>query len=356
MGNISQDRIGVGNHLANKGHVYQVMAELADSKAETLKECLKKIYADDAHWRGSHPLNELNGIEAIHDTVWAPLKRSFPDIERRDLIVNGGEYLGSQLVACMGHYLGTFSEPWLGIPATGHPVFIRYGEVHVLKDGKVVQSSCIWDVMDVMRQAGFWPIAPSTGIECMWSGPITGDGIVLHETDPDEGAANLVQTRAMQECLMEYNAEFSREYLLSMPQKDYWHPKMMWYGPSGIGTIRGLAGFVDFHQLPFRLAFPARQAGQKLSETKKGGHYIRIGDGKYSVTGGWPSVISPHDGGHIMGMPATGKMIEMRVMDFYLHHEGLIRENWVPIDTIHMLLQMGVDVFDRMTCMFKRGF
>ena len=31
-------------------------------------------------------------------------------------------------------------------------------------------------------------------------------------------------------------------------------------------------------------------------------------------------------------------------MDFYLHDEGLIRENWVPIDILHILKQMNVDV------------
>ena len=31
-------------------------------------------------------------------------------------------------------------------------------------------------------------------------------------------------------------------------------------------------------------------------------------------------------------------------MDFYLHDEGLIRENWVPIDILHILKQMDVDV------------
>jgi hypothetical protein len=34
----------------------------------------------------------------------------------------------------------------------------------------------------------------------------------------------------------------------------------------------------------------------------------------------------------------------MKVMDFYLHDEGLIRENWVPIDILHILKQIDVDV------------
>ncbi len=45
----------------------------------------------------------------------------------------------------------------------------------------------------------------------------------------------------------------------------------------------------------------------------------------------------------------------MRVMDFYLHHEGLIRENWVPLDILDLMMQLGVDVMARMQSLFRRG-
>jgi hypothetical protein len=152
-----------------------------------------------------------------------------------------------------------------------------------------------------------------------------------------------------------------REGLLTMPQKDHWHPKMMWYGPSGIGTTRGLQGFVDYHQLPFRKALPKRKGGSQWDEISGlkakpgGGHYIRVGDGAYSVTGGWPSVFANHVGGEFLGLGPTGRAVTMRVMDFYLHHEGLIRENWVPLDVLDLLLQMGVDVLGRTQSEFRRG-
>jgi hypothetical protein len=139
-----------------------------------------------------------------------------------------------------------------------------------------------------------------------------------------------------------------------MPQKQYWHPKMMWYGPSGIGTTRGLQGFVDYHQLPFRTAFPKRKGGGQWDEIADmkarhgGGHYIRIGEGPYSVTGGWPSVFAMHVGDDFLGVGPTGRPVTMRVMDFYLHHEGLIRENWVPLDILDLLRQMGVNAMARM--------
>jgi hypothetical protein len=44
----------------------------------------------------------------------------------------------------------------------------------------------------------------------------------------------------------------------------------------------------------------------------------------------------------------------MRVMDFYLHHEGLIRENWVPLDMLDLFGQMGVDLMARMVEILRR--
>ena len=199
----------------------------------------------------------------------------------------------------------------------------------------------------------------------MWAGPITGDGLVLTPQDMHEGLASIAQTLAMHGTLGAYkdHAMQGREGLLNMPQKEHWHDKMMWYGPSGIGTTRGLAGFVDFHQLPFRLTWPGRKGGQSIINLEQeagtqsdAGHYIQIGDGPYSVTAGWPSGVAIHGGsGDVFGCGATGRDVEMRVMDFYLHHEGKIRENWVPIDVIHILLQQGVDVMARVRDQFGRN-
>jgi predicted ester cyclase len=339
-----------------KRQIAAALAAIAEAPLGKVDALLGALCAPCMHWRGSHPINEHRGIEGVVAQVWIPLKTAFPDLERRDLIVVGGSYEGRDYVATMGHYCGTFRAAWLGIPATGRPVYLRYGEVYQLEGGRIVQSNCLWDVLDVIRQAGHWPLAPSLGVEGMWPGPITADGLVFHDTDPVQSAASLAQTLAMHGTLGAYDdlAAAGRQGLLDMPQRQHWHPRMMWYGPSGIGTTRGLEGFVDDHQLPFRTAFPKRKGGgqwDEIAEMKAkhgGGHYIRIGDGPYSVTGGWPSIFAMHVGPGFLGLPATGKAVTMRVMDFYLHHEGLIRENWVPLDVLDLLNQMGVDILGRM--------
>ena len=49
----------------------------------------------------------------------------------------------------------------------------------------------------------------------------------------------------------------------------------MWYGPSGIGTARGLDGFVDHHQLPFNLHFKDRDYWKIVITLKLGMEIIQ---------------------------------------------------------------------------------
>ena len=337
--------------VTNKTAALSAMRAIVESSLGTLGANLARIYHPDAHWRGSHPWNEVHGLEAIERVVWAPLLQSFPDLERRDTIMMGGNYDGRDYVGMVGHLAGSFRRSWNGIPATDQLIYLRYGEFHQMVDAKIVQSTVLVDVLDFIRQAGFWPIAPSRGQEGMWPGPISADGILLAEQDPAQSAASLALTLAMQDSLGAYDDSQGRgrDGLLTMPQAAFWHPKMMWYGPSGIGSARGLAGFVDYHQLPFRIAFPNLPQAPKSVERNKDGksHYVRLGDGQYSATGGWPSRYLNHLGSDWLGLPATGKAVTMRVMDFYLAEDGLIRENWVPIDIVNVLLQLGVDVLER---------
>lgn len=335
-------------------HLFDALRRLADADPEAVGPELARLYSPEARWRGSQPFNEIADLEGV-EAVWRGLKQSLPDLERRDDIFLFGAFEGRDYVAAAGHYCGTFARDWLGVRATGRPVFLRYGEAHEIVDGRIGRSSCLWDVLDLMRQAGQWPLGRSAGREGRWPAPLTGDGVRLASSDPLRGRASLAQTLAMQETLGAANGpeHLTREGLLAMPQRDHWHPKMMWYGPSGVGMTRGLAGFVDQHQLPFRRGFPGRKGGPALDREPRlrrelgAGHFIRIGDGPYSVTGGWPSVVARHEGPWL-GLPATGRQLAMRVMDFYLHDEGRIRENWVPIDVIDVLGQMGLDVFARL--------
>ncbi len=341
---------------------HQRLCALAEAPEDGLEAALAALSRTDSVWRVAHPINLCRGNAEALTRALRPLKRACPDLERRDVIFVGGSYEGRRYLAAVGHYCGTMRGDWLGLPATRRPIYLRYGEIYeVDAEGRAVQANLIWDVLDIMRQVGLWPIAPPLGSPEMWPAPITADGVRFETSDPRQSVESIAQTLAMHRTLAEFDDRnnLNRESLIAMPQREHWHPRMMWYGPAGIGTTRGLDGFVDGHQLPFRIAFARPQgsfAEVQAERARHGaGHYIRIGDGPYSVTGGWPSVYAVHVAGGFCGMPPSGKPVLMRVMDFYLHHEGLIRENWVPLDMLDLMMQMGFDALGRVRDVLRHG-
>ena len=127
-----------------------------------------------------------------------PLRRALPDAERREGILAGGVYQGRELVACYGHYLGTFAADWFSIPATQQALLVRYCEAHELVDGMIVRSYVYLDYLDIMRQAGYWPLAPSLGQEGVWQHPMTNDGVLLAAQDETTSRRSFDLMLAMQ--------------------------------------------------------------------------------------------------------------------------------------------------------------
>ena len=49
--------------------------------------------------------------------------------------------------------------------------------------------------------------------------------------------------------------------------------------------------------------------------------------------------------GEWLGIPATGKPVKMLFSDFWLIKDGKISENWVMVDHVEVLRQIGIDAF-----------
>ena len=320
-------------HMSDKASLLAAFKALARARDDEIDKALEAMYHRDARWYGSHPINELDGVDAIKD-LWRRLNSAFPDLERRDQIFLSGESDGKQFVAAVGIYQSNFARDWLGVPATHGVAHLRFGEVHEIEDGRIRTSYALWDLLDLLRQAGIWPVVPSLGAEVAWPGPATGDGLRLGKENPRHSEQSLAAIRAMHQGLFLYDGK----NLDSMEQYKYWTKDFLWYGPAGIGTARGMQGYRAFHQGPFLKAFPDRHGA---------GHFIEMGCGNYAVTGGWPSVAATHTGPDWLGLAPTGKPVAMRVMDFYRIEDGLVAENWIPLDIIDVLLQLGTDVLAR---------
>ncbi|WP_425289161.1 ester cyclase [Yoonia algicola] len=265
-----------------------------------------------------------------------------PDLERRDMIVlTGTTPEGQDWVGCMGNYMGTMIRPWTinghHIPPTGHLTHMRYHEFFRIENGQVTEAQIIWDIPELMMQAGAWPMAPQLGKFLCTPAPMFQDGL----TAQGDGQAAMDHVIAM---LMDLCKHPANPDPAVMNLEYYWHPRFNWYGPAGIGTARGIAGFRNWHQIPFLRAMPDRKLdamGDLMS------HWFAQGD--YVCETGWPNMRLTVTEDGWMGLAPAGKEIVMRSLDFWRMEDGKIRENWVLIDLLDVYAQLGVDVLARMS-------
>lgn len=308
--------------------------------ASTAEPALAAYFDPACEWHTFHPINELHGTQEIEAKFWQPLLHAMPDMERRTQIFFASEFDGrfcggaGTWVTAFGYLSGTFVRDWLGIPATGEPLYVQIGEFYRVDSGKIVEARVLLDLVDVMRQAGYPVLPPSSGLDLLVPGPQNNDGVLLAA----QAAEETQSTMALLERLMGGLGSFDKTDIKSMGMHAFWHPEMMWYGPCGIGSSRRVEGFQKHHQKPFLEAFPDRKGGN---------HRARIAEGHYVASTGWPSLRASHLHSY-MGVPASGKQISMRVADWWRREGDVLRENWVMIDIPELLLQMGVDVFARL--------
>ena len=125
-------------------------------------------------------------------------------------------------------------------------------------------------------------------------------------------------------------------------QDAYWSEDMVWYGPGGIGTRRGLDEFAEY-RAEFIGAFP----------DKRFEDFVRFGDGgDYVAAVGVQH--ATHDGDWC-GIPASGKRVKVKYMDIWRAENGYLVENWVQIDILDFLEQIGFDVANVLKFVGSRG-
>ncbi|MEM6527179.1 MAG: ester cyclase, partial [Chloroflexota bacterium] len=236
---------------------------------------------------------------------------------------------------CGGHYMGVFERHWLDIPPTQHAVFMRYHEFFRIEGDRVVEMQAVWDIPQVMIQADAWPMSPALGMAWQVPAPAPQNGLKHGPHDTETSATAYQVVFDMLTSILR-----SSEGVDAMQLDRYWHPKMNWYGPAGIGSMRRITGFRNWHQIPFLKAMPDRAADLNTG-------YMFADDDIVAFTA-WPGAQLTLTQDGWLGIPPLNKPLTMRSLDFWRVENGMIRENWVLVDLLDMYNQMGVDVFSRM--------
>ncbi len=310
---------------------------LAKATPDNVAGVLAERTSDDWHWRGMHPFYEQHGAQAVADSFWSPFLTAMTKVQRRqDIFIAGHNEIDnfqSVWVISMGHLMGLFDAPFLGIKPNRRIAMLRYVEFNKVVGGKIVETALFCDLIHLMNQAGQYPLPPQTGMHLVQPGPATHDGLLFDDAAPEEGLKTLALINTM-------IGDINTHQKYDTPQEELaqtWHDDFIWWGPDGIGATYTIDRYVEQHQRPFRT---------QIKDRVYHGHVARLAEGSFGGFFGWANLSVTNAGGYL-GMPEGGRS-EMRVVDMYRREGDKLAENWIFIDILHFLHLQGLNVLERM--------
>jgi len=320
-----------------KGVLLQHYKQLDNANTAALADALAGNTHPECRFQFVHPFNEAIGAEQAAQVFWIPLRTSFAPLQRRqDIFFAGANDLDSgesNWVVSMGHLLGLFKAPFLGIRPTGKAVMLRYAEFHCVEGGLIRESTLFLDIMNMMAQVQAEVLPPSTAATMVTPGPRTHDGLLFEDQCAQEGQKTLALFQRMINRLLHVDVH-TTETDLSLD----WNEDMIWWGPGGIGAPYTQAAYLEQHCVPFE---------QGLRWGEFFGHTTEFAEGHYGGFFGWPTFDVQSLGGYIGLAPASSIPATMRVVDLYRREGDKLAENWNFIDHLHFLDQLGVDLIAR---------
>ena len=319
---------------AEKRLVRDYYAALDGSSADGITDTLLEFTGPNYLWRAFHPFHLQTDAATVSTLFWQPFRHALTHMQRRmDVFFAGRNFIddGASVWVCsMGHLMGLFDNPWLGIRPTGKIAMLRYAEFHKIEDGKIAETAFYFDIPHLIMQAGYAPFPQQAAAHMVQPGPAPHDALLFDDADHDEGQATMEAMNSMISDLGTWESGLPLEDELARS----WHDDMIWWGPAGIGATYTISRYAQQHSGPFR-------AG--LSDRSGTGHIARIAEGHYSGFFGWPNFTAKPTGGY-MGLEPSDQTCEFRVIDIYRRDADKLKENWVFIDMLHFFNQMGNDI------------
>ena len=65
-------------HPDDRRRLHRGLSALAEAPPGALADRLAALFHPEVEWRGSHPLDEMRGLDAVRSRVWEPMRRAFP--------------------------------------------------------------------------------------------------------------------------------------------------------------------------------------------------------------------------------------------------------------------------------------
>lgn len=133
----------------------QLVDEMYAGLNQNVLGLMQRYWFEDMVWEGPAGIGTMNGIDAFENVYRKPFIAAFPDKNARDIVrIAEGDW-----VAGTGFQTTTFAQDWLGIPATGETIKMRYMDFWRIeeRDGerKLAENLVLIDILGVLEQAGY---------------------------------------------------------------------------------------------------------------------------------------------------------------------------------------------------------
>ncbi len=135
----------------------QLVADMYAGINKNVLGLMAQYWHEDMVWHGPAGIGTREGIEDFEQNYRRAFIKAFPDKHADDIVrIAQGDW-----VAGTGYQDTTFANDWLGIPATGEKVRVRYMDFwRVTEDPetgerKFKENLVLIDILDVLEQAGY---------------------------------------------------------------------------------------------------------------------------------------------------------------------------------------------------------
>lgn len=112
-----------------------------------------EFWHENMIWHGPPGFGDVHGLDGFRNDVLKPFYAAFPDYHVKDEIQVADE----NWVAATGVLTGHHKGEWMGIPATGKHIAMRYSDFWLVRDGKLSENWVMVDDLGVFRQMGIDP-------------------------------------------------------------------------------------------------------------------------------------------------------------------------------------------------------
>ena len=327
----------MSGYQSEKRLIIDYYKALDSAPSSRITHVLESFTSSNYIWRGFHPFGLQTDINQISEIFWKPFKQALTSMQRReDVFFAGTNFIdnnSSIWVCSMGHLIGLFDFPWLGIKPTKKLTMLRYAEFHKVENGKISETAFYFDIPHLMIQAGYSPFSDQKAAHIIQPGPAPHDALLFSDAAVAESKKTLASINFMIEDLGQWDSGLPLVEELARS----WHDDMIWWGPAGIGSTYTIERYAKQHSGPFRAAFSDRTGT---------GHIARISEGNYGGFFGWPNFTAKPTGGYL-DLPPSNQIGEFRVIDIYRREGDKLKENWVFIDLLYFFKQQGIDILNK---------